>query len=88
MVLQTLKTTSDLLHKAKNSTLHTAVRPDIVMERGSGMYVWDTEGKAYIDFVGGWAVNSLGHSPAVIKEALAYQAATLVNSSPSFYNKP
>ena len=70
MALQTQITTSDLLHKAKHSILKTAVRPDIVMERGSGMYVWDTEGKAYIDFVGGWAVNSLGHSPAVIKEAL------------------
>ena len=38
------------------------------MELGLGMYVWDTEGKAYIDFVGGWAVNSLGHSPAVLKK--------------------
>ena len=37
MVLQTQMTTSDLLHKAKNSTLHTAVRPDIVM----GQRGWD-----------------------------------------------
>lgn len=88
MILQNRIKTSDLLHQAKNSTLNTAVRPDIVMERGAGMYVWDTEGKAYIDFVGGWAVNCLGHSPGVIREALEVQASTLVNSSPSFYNKP
>ncbi|MFC5650446.1 aspartate aminotransferase family protein [Paenibacillus solisilvae] len=80
--------TSDLLIQAKKSTLHTAIRPDIIMERGSGLYVWDTEGKAYLDFIGGWAVNALGHSPAVISEALNEQAARLVNSSPSFYNKP
>jgi len=32
------------------------------------MYLWDTEGKKYLDFVGGWAVTSLGHSPEIISE--------------------
>ncbi|QAY68438.1 acetylornithine/succinylornithine family transaminase [Paenibacillus protaetiae] len=58
------------------------------MERGEGMYLWDTEGKRYLDFVGGWAVNSLGHSPAVLHEALSRQSSLLVHASPSFYNKP
>lgn len=73
---------------AKNSILFTAARPEIVMERGEGMYLWDTEGKRYLDFVGGWAVTCLGHSPAVIQQALSSQAGTLVNTSPSYYNKP
>lgn len=58
------------------------------MERGEGMYLWDTDGKAYLDFVGGWAVTSLGHSPAVLREALQRQASILVNTSPGYYNKP
>ncbi len=58
------------------------------MERGEGMYLWDTEGKKYLDFIGGWAVTSLGHSPQAIQDALSSQAATLINPSPSFYNIP
>ncbi|RKN74147.1 aspartate aminotransferase family protein [Paenibacillus ginsengarvi] len=80
--------TAQWLAEAKQALLFTAVRPDVVMERGEGMYLWDTEGKRYLDFIGGWAVTCLGHSPAVIREALDRQAATLVNASPSFYNKP
>ncbi|BBH19216.1 acetylornithine aminotransferase [Paenibacillus baekrokdamisoli] len=76
------------LEEAKDSILFTAARSDIVMERGEGMYLWDTEGKLYLDFIGGWAVTCLGHSPAVIREALERQASVLVNASPAFYNKP
>ncbi|MDF2652866.1 MAG: acetylornithine and succinylornithine aminotransferase [Paenibacillus sp.] len=88
MMLQNDSNTAQLLAAANQSLLSTAVRPDIVMERGEGMYLWDTEGKRYLDFVGGWAVTCLGHSPVVIQQALSNQAATLVNTSPSFYNKP
>ncbi|QYR19464.1 acetylornithine/succinylornithine family transaminase [Paenibacillus sp. sptzw28] len=88
MKVQEGEDTASLLAKANATILFTAARPEIVMERGEGMYLWDTEGKRYLDFVGGWAVTCLGHSPAVIKEALERQAAILVNSSPSFYNKP
>ena len=76
----------DFLHAAKNSILFTTQRPEIVMERGQGMYLWDTEGKQYLDFVGGWAVTSLGHSPEVIAQALERQSRLLVNASPAFYN--
>lgn len=69
-----------------SSILFISKRPEVVMEKGKGMYMWDTEGKKYLDFVGGWAVNCLGHCPAVIAKALAKQAETLVNCSPSFYN--
>ncbi|MEK3913773.1 aspartate aminotransferase family protein [Paenibacillus sp. FSL H7-0331] len=88
MGIQTELETATLLAAASTSILSTAVRPELVMERGQGMYLWDTDGKRYLDFVGGWAVTCLGHSPAVIQEALAQQSAALVHSSPSFYNKP
>jgi acetylornithine/N-succinyldiaminopimelate aminotransferase len=76
------------LTEAKQSVLFMANRPQVVMEYGRGMYIWDTEGKAYLDFVGGWAVNCLGHCPEVIREALNKQSGILINASPSFYNKP
>lgn len=87
MAFQEGSETSQLLAEANRSILFTAVRPEIVMERGEGMYLWDTDGKKYLDFIGGWAVTCLGHSPVLIKETLEQQASTLVNSSPAFYNK-
>jgi len=76
-------------HQAnKDAILFTANRPDIVMERGEGMFIWDTAGNRYLDFLGGWAVNCLGHAPAVIRQALQEQAAKLVHASPAYYNKP
>lgn len=83
-----LNDTKELVREANKSLLCTTVRPNIVMERGEGMYLWDTEGKSYIDFIGGWAVTALGHCPKVLKEALTNQGNTLINASPSFYNKP
>jgi acetylornithine/N-succinyldiaminopimelate aminotransferase len=77
-----------LYDKARTSLLETAARPKIVMARGQGMYLWDTEGRRYLDFVGGWAVNCLGHSPSALSDALADQAKTLVNASPSYFNIP
>ncbi|UVI27536.1 aspartate aminotransferase family protein [Paenibacillus spongiae] len=80
--------TPQLLADAKNSILFTAVRPELVMERGDGIVLWDTAGNHYLDFIGGWAVTCLGHSHPVIREALVRQSSSLVNASPSFYNKP
>jgi len=80
--------TQELLAEAKKSILFTAVRPDIIMEKGKGMYLWDTNKKKYLDFVGGWAVTSLGHCPDAITDALIQQSRELINASPSFFNKP
>lgn len=83
-----LNSTKELLNEANKSILFTTNRPNIVMERGEGVYLWDTDGKSYLDFMGGWAVTSLGHCPTVLKEVLTKQINTLINASPSFYNKP
>ena len=77
---------AEFLQEAKKSILFTTQRPEVIMERGQGMHLWDTAGKQYLDFVGGWAVTSLGHSPAVIAEPLEKQSRLLVNASPAFYN--
>jgi acetylornithine/N-succinyldiaminopimelate aminotransferase len=63
-------------------------RPTAVFVRGEGSYLWDDSGKRYLDFVQGWAVNCLGHSPPEVVEALTAQAKLLLTPSPAFYNEP
>jgi len=66
--------------------MKVADRPPVVMVEGHGSWLQDEEGKAYLDFVQGWAVNCLGHSPPAIVEAIVFQAGRLINCSPAFYN--
>jgi len=70
------------------SLMEITSRPPLVFVRGDGSWLWDHEGKRYLDFVQGWAVNCLGHSPAVITNALVEQSRKLVTPSPAFYNEP
>jgi acetylornithine/N-succinyldiaminopimelate aminotransferase len=74
------------LEMAEKRLVYVTDRPPVVMERGEGMYLFDTEGKRYLDFVGGWAVTALGHCPPVVLKALKKQAEILINCSPSFFN--
>jgi predicted acetylornithine/succinylornithine family transaminase len=68
--------------------LRTFNRFPLTIVRGQGARVWDEQGREYLDFVGGWAVNSLGHCPAVVVEALEKQAKTLIQTSNQFYTIP
>jgi len=52
------------------------------------MWLTDHKGKRYLDYLQGWAVNCLGHSPLCIQDALSTQAKKLINPSPAFYNAP
>jgi acetylornithine/N-succinyldiaminopimelate aminotransferase len=63
-------------------------RPPVVFVKGEGSFLWDHNGKRYLDFVQGWAVNCLGHSPPIVAEALASQAKLLLTPSPAFFNAP
>lgn len=63
-------------------------RPELVFVRGEGSWLEDHTGKRYLDFVQGWAVNSLGHCPAALVQAINDQAGRLINPSPAFYNVP
>ena len=60
----------------------------IVMERGEGTYVWDLDGKQYLDFSCGIAVNNLGHCHPKIVETIKQQASMLLHTSNQFYNIP
>jgi len=63
-------------------------RPELVFVQGQGSWLQDHAGRRYLDFVQGWAVNCLGHSPAPVVQALQTQATQLINPSPAFYNRP
>ena len=71
---------------AFDALMNITARPPVVFVRGQGSYLWDGQGKRYLDFVQGWAVNSLGHCPPSLVEALSTQAAILLTPSPAFYN--
>jgi acetylornithine/N-succinyldiaminopimelate aminotransferase len=63
-------------------------RPPVVFVEGRGSWLVDQDGKRYLDFIQGWAVNCLGHSPEAVTRAMAEQAGKLLNCSPAFYNAP
>jgi acetylornithine/N-succinyldiaminopimelate aminotransferase len=71
-----------------DALMDITARPKAVFVRGAGSYLWDDSRKRYLDFVQGWAVNCLGHSPPAVAEALAAQAKRLLTPSPAFYNEP
>ena len=66
----------------------TVRRQPVVIVKGEGSRVWDADGKEYLDFVAGWAVDNLGHSHPVITQAIVEQAGTLLQTSNQFYTVP
>ncbi|WP_114662977.1 acetylornithine transaminase [Polynucleobacter necessarius] len=71
-----------------HSVMFITQRPDVVMVEGSGSWLTDNNGKRYLDFLQGWAVNCLGHGNPGMITALNAQAKKLINPSPAFYNEP
>ena len=59
--------------------MHTYPRPPVTFVRGQGSYLWDEQGRRYLDFLSGLAVTSLGHSHPAVAEAVADQARTLLH---------
>ena len=77
-----------LQHYNTDALLHITKRPPLVFTAGEGMWLTDHHGKRYLDYLQGWAVNCLGHSPVCIQQALVDQAKKVINPSPAFYNEP
>jgi acetylornithine/N-succinyldiaminopimelate aminotransferase len=80
--------TAELIKEAEASLMYVVTRPDAVMVQGKGSYIWDADGRKYLDYLQGWAVNCLGHSPPALVRALREQGKTLINGSPALYNEP
>lgn len=71
-----------------DSLMTITSRPPVVFVEGRGSWLRDQNGKDYLDFIQGWAVNCLGHCPDAITRAIVAQAGRLLNCSPAFYNEP
>jgi predicted acetylornithine/succinylornithine family transaminase len=69
-----------------DNVMQTYGRLPVAFVRGEGSYLWDSEGKRYLDFLGGLAVTSLGHAHPEVADALADQARTLLHVSNLYYN--
>jgi len=72
----------------KKYMMHTIDREPVTLVRGEGARVWDENGREYLDFVAGIAVNSLGHCHPVVVGAITEQARTLIQASGWFYTIP
>ena len=68
--------------------MQTIVRIPVTLVKGEGARIWDDKGKEYLDFVGGLAVNCLGHCHPVVADAVAEQARTLMQTSNWYYTVP
>ncbi len=74
--------------QAEQDLLHTYNRYQIVFDRGEGVYLYDKDGKRYLDFFSGIAVNALGYHYKDYDEALKGQIDKLLHISNYFYNEP
>jgi acetylornithine/N-succinyldiaminopimelate aminotransferase len=81
----TTQVTNQVTHPY-HALMEITARPGHVFVRGEGSFLWDDTGKRYLDFIQGWAVNCLGHSPPAIAEAISAQARRLITPSPAYYN--
>ena len=76
------------MQKTEESILHTYNRFPVVFSRGEGVYLYDLEGKSYLDFAAGIAVNALGYHYPGYDEALTEQIGKLIHISNLYYNEP
>ena len=76
------------MEKAESALLHTYNRFPVVFDHGEDVYLYDTEGKKYLDFAAGIAVNSLGYSNETYKNALKNQVDKLLHISNLYYSEP
>ena len=81
-------TTEELLALADETLMGTYRRFPVVLVRGSGAKLWDSEGREYLDFVAGIAVCSLGHSHPKVVAAIKKQAEILTHVSNLYYIEP
>ncbi len=72
----------------ESSVMNTFGTPKLLLKRGEGAHVWDADGREYIDFLGGIAVNSLGHAHPAILDAVTSQLQTLGHVSNFFASEP
>ncbi|MBQ5822512.1 MAG: aminotransferase class III-fold pyridoxal phosphate-dependent enzyme, partial [Selenomonadaceae bacterium] len=80
-------TDEQIYAKDAHDYLPVFARYQIVLDHGDGVYVYDSQGKKYIDFLGGIAVNVLGHNHPELVKAIAEQAGKMIHCSNLYYTQ-
>ena len=83
-----MKNESEIITRDQESYLPVFSRYPIVLDHGDGSYVWDVNGRKYLDALGGIAVNVLGHNYAPLVNAIGDQAKRLIHVSNLYYTEP
>ena len=78
----------EYIDEAEKALLHTYNRYQVVLDKGDGVYLYDMEGKQYLDFVSGIAVFALGYNNKAYNDALKAQIDKLIHTSNYYYNIP
>ena len=76
------------IDEAEQALLHTYNRYQVVFDKGEGVYLYDTDGKKYLDFVSGIAVFALGYHNEAYNNALKNQIDKIIHTSNYYYNVP
>jgi acetylornithine/N-succinyldiaminopimelate aminotransferase len=79
--------TEEVIQREKQFVLQTYNRYPLVIERGKGVFLFDLDGKRYLDFVAGLGVNALGHAHPRIVKTIRQQAARAIHLSNLYYNE-
>jgi acetylornithine/N-succinyldiaminopimelate aminotransferase len=82
-----MTTTEEIIQREKQFLLQTYSRYPLVIERGKGVFLFDFDGKKYLDFVAGLGVNALGHAHPRIVKTIREQAARAIHLSNLYYNE-
>lgn len=77
-----------MIDQAEADLLHTYNRYQVVLDHGEGMYLYDVEGKKYLDFMSGIGVFALGYSNEYYENAVKEQVGKILHTSNYFYNEP
>jgi len=78
---------TEIVERERQYLLNTYARYPLALTKGKGVYLWDADGRKYLDFVGGLGVNALGHAHPRIVKAIREQAARVIHLSNLYYNE-
>lgn len=84
----TAKSNQEIIALTNQYVMNTYSRLPVALVQGKGSWAWDADGKTYLDFFSGLAVNNLGHAPAAVVKTIAAQARTLMHVSNVFPTQP
>src|ERR1700733_1639223 len=82
-----MTTTEEVIQRERFFLLQTYNRYPVVIERGKGVFLYDLDGKKYLDFVAGLGVNALGHAHPRILKVIREQSAKVIHLSNLYYNE-